>query len=122
MRFQRLAAATALLGAAVVVGLTLRDRPAEAKSVPGVVRAQTIELVDRRGRVRAQLKVETGGQVVFRLRDAAGRIRVKLGADEAGSGLVLMNETSEPGVHALATRAATSLALQRGEQRNVLTP
>jgi hypothetical protein len=122
MRFQRLAAATALLGAAVIVGLALREGPAQAKSVPGVVRAQTIELVDRRGRVRAQLKVETGGQVVFRLRDAAGRVRVKLGADGAGSGLVLMNETSEPGVHVLATRSATSLALQRGEQRNVLTP
>ena len=122
MRFQRLGAATVLLGAAVVVGLALRGGPAEAKSVPAVVRAQTIELVDPRGRVRAQLKVEPGGEVVFRLRDTAGRVRFKLGADEAGSGLVLMTETSEPGVHILATRSTTSLALQRGEQRNVLTP
>jgi hypothetical protein len=87
-----------------------------------VLRAQAIELVDGRGRVRMRLNVEPGGQVVFRLRDQAGRVRVKLGADEAGSGLVLMNETSEPGVHVLATRTATSLALVRGEARRELTP
>ena len=107
--------------AAVAAAGLLHDASAEARA-PSVLRAQTIELVDGRGRVRAQLKVEPGGQVVFRLRDAAGQVRVKLGADEAGSGLVLMNETSEPGVHVLATRTGTSLALQRGEQRRVVTP
>jgi hypothetical protein len=121
MRIDRLAVVLAATAAAVSVGVAVRDDAAAARA-PAVLRAQTIELVDGRGRVRAQLKVEPGGQVVFRLRDAAGRVRVKLGADEAGSGLVLMNETSEPGVHVLATRTATSLALQRGDVRRVLTP
>src|ERR687898_2110065 len=120
MTIQRLVLVLAGIAAVVAAGF-LHDGSAEAKA-PAVLRAQAIELVDARGRVRAQLKVEPGGQVVFRLRDQTGQIRVKLGADEAGSGLVLMNETSEPGVHVLATRAGTSLALQRGEQRRVVTP
>lgn len=122
MSIERLGFVLLVLALAVLGGLVLRDRPAEAKAVPGVLRAQAIELVDRQGRVRARLNIEPGGQVVFRLRDATGRVRVKLGADEAGSGLVLMNETSEPGVHVLATRTTTSLALQRGELRRELTP
>jgi hypothetical protein len=122
MNPQRIALAGVVLGAAVIAAAALRDRPAEARAVPAVLRAQAIELVDGRGRVRMRLNVEPGGQVVFRLRDQAGRVRVKLGADEAGSGLVLMNETSEPGEHVLATRTGTSLALVRGEARRELTP
>ena len=42
------------------------------------------ELVDDSGQVRANLKVETGDEVVFRLRDAKGTVRFKLGASEDG--------------------------------------
>jgi hypothetical protein len=122
MTAARLALVAAGAVAGVLAGVVLRDRPAEARTAPAVLRAQTIELVDRGGRVRAQLKVEPGGQVVLRLRDEAGRVRVKLGADEAGSGLVLMDEDTEPGVQALATRSATSLTLRRDGKRRVLVP
>lgn len=121
MRVQQLAVALVAVGALALLGAALQGRPAEAKGVPTVLRAQAIELVDTSGRVRAQLNVQNG-QVVFRLRDADGTVRVKLGADEAGSGLLLLDEATEPGVQLLATRNGTSLALQRAGQRRVLTP
>jgi hypothetical protein len=40
--------------------------------------------------------------VVFRLTDPSGRIRVKLAADQDGSGLLLANDSQQPGVHMLA--------------------
>jgi hypothetical protein len=99
-----------------------QDRPAAAQTAPDVVRARAIELVDGRGRVRAQLNLESSGEVVLRLRDSAGTIRVKLGASEDGSGLLLANEATEPGVHIVANRRATSVTVQRGDQRQVMTP
>jgi hypothetical protein len=110
------------IGVLLVLGLLLYGRPAQAEVVPAVLRAQAIELVDSNGRVRAQLNVTSGGEAVLRLRDAKGVIRVKLGADASGSGLLLANERTEPGVHILATRTRTSLTLQRGGQRRVLRP
>ena len=112
----------ALTGIALVAVLLL-DRPAGADRVPSVVRARTIELVDGRGVVRAQIKVERPSrEVVFRMRDQEGQVRVKLGAGRTGSGLLLANEATEPGIHALATDKQTSLRLQRGEESNVLVP
>ena len=81
-----------------------------------------IELVDGRGSVRAQLRVEPAGEVVLRLRDQDGAIRVKLGASRTGSGLLLLNEATEPGVHARAGADETSVTVQRGERRNGLSP
>jgi len=74
--------------------------------------------------VRAQLSVEANGEAVFRMRDAKGTIRVKMGASEEGSALVLLNESTEPGVHILAKRdGGTSVTLRsRGGQQQVLTP
>jgi hypothetical protein len=121
MKTERLALGAIGIAALASPGLASWHGAAEAKPAPGVLRARAIELVDSRGTVRAQLNVQ-GAQVVLRLRDARGVLRVKLGADEAGSGLVLNNELTEPGIHLLATRNGTSLALQRGETRRVLTP
>jgi hypothetical protein len=123
MRTQRLTAA--LLGAliALAAGTALNGRRADAAGVPQVLRARSIELVDARGVRRASLKVEAqGSAVVFRMFDGQGLIRVKLGAGESGSGLVMDDETTEPGVHILATRERTMVAVQRGELRKELTP
>ena len=122
MKIQRPVVAFVSVGVLLLLGALLLERPAQAEAVPAVLRAQAIELVDSRGLVRAQLNVSADGEAVFRLRDASGTIRVKLGASEAGSGLLLANEKTEPGVHILATRARTSLTLQRGGQRRVLRP
>jgi hypothetical protein len=121
MNLTRLASLLAAL-CLVSLGVLFLDRPAGAKRVPSVLRARTIELVDRRGETRAQIKVERNGEVVFRMRDQDGAIRVKLGASRTGSGLLLANELTEPGIQALAGADRTSLSLQRGEQRNELVP
>jgi hypothetical protein len=52
--------------------------------------------------------VEPGGEVVFRLLDQHGTIRIKLGAGEDGSGLVLADEATEPAIHLVARRTGTS--------------
>jgi hypothetical protein len=114
----------ALLASALAAVLLI-DRPAGADRprVSSVLRARTIELVDGRGQVRAQIKVERPSrEVVLRLRDQDGQVRVKLGASRAGSGLLLANEATEPGIQALATDQGTSLSLQRGQDRSVLVP
>jgi hypothetical protein len=95
----------------------------EAEKVPAVLRARMIELVDERGQIRANLKVEPGGEVVFRLRDAKGTIRVKLGASEDGSGLLLLDDRTEPAVHVLAKPTGTTLTLaEKDKEKRVIKP
>jgi hypothetical protein len=122
MTIKRLAVSLIALTLALLLGAVLNDRTAQARDMQTVLRAESIELVDDSGQVRAQLNVSPGGEVVFRLRDAKGTIRVKLAASEAGSGLLLANERTEPGVQILAQRTQTSVLLQRGAKRRVLRP
>jgi len=119
-----LAAVGALLAANLVRPASLPSvARAEEGQIASVVRAHAIELVDARGRTRAQLTVEADGEAVFRMRDDGGTVRVKLGASRDGSGLVLLNDRTEPGVHVLAKRAGTSLTLAAaGKEPRVLTP
>lgn len=60
------------------------------------------ELVDKTNTTRASVKVEETGEVVFRMRDGKGTIRVKIGAGEDGSGMVLLDQNTNPGIHALS--------------------
>lgn len=122
MKSQALPAVLVGLVILLLLGVALDERPAEASAVPPVLRARMFEVVDARGVRRASLKVERNGAVLFRLFDEAGTIRVKLGAGRDGSGLLLADETTEPGVHLLATGHGTWVAVQRGEQRRELTP
>ena len=105
-----------------VSGALLYERSVAAQTASKHLRAEAIELVDARGRVRAQLSVESSGEVVFRLRDSSGTIRVKLGASDDGSGLLLANEATEPGVHLVATRNRTFVTVKRGDRSQVITP
>ncbi len=103
--------------------LTPAARAGEVEKIPAVLRARMIELVDEHGLVRANLKVEPGGEAVFRLRDAKGTIRVKLGASEDGSGLLLLDDRTEPAVHLLAKPTGTTVTLaEKGKQKKVLRP
>jgi hypothetical protein len=116
--------AAALGGIALLLAFAAlsRDQSVDAQNVPAVVKARAFELVDGNGRPRAQLAVESSGTVVLRLRDEKGTLRVKLGADQDGSGLLLTNEKTEVGVHALATRTRTRVIVQRGARRRALVP
>ena len=122
MKLRRVAVALLCANLVLLLGVWLLGRSAGAQAVPSVLRARAIELVDDRGLVRAQLDVESSGEVVFRLRDASGTIRVKVGASEEGSGLVLLDEATEPGIHMLAKRGGTSLTLAKGKQQHTIKP
>jgi hypothetical protein len=121
-----------LLGAVGVLLVAQVFRPAaappaaraeEAGKVPAVLRARMLELVDERGQVRASLKVEPGGEAVFRLLDGQGAIRVKLGGAGDGSGLLLLDDRTEPAVHVLAKAAGTTLTLaEKGKEKRVIRP
>lgn len=114
----------------VLLGALLAERAAaDARQDIPLLRGRGLELVDASGRTRAQFNVEPSGEAVFRIRDAEGTIRVKLGAGPTGSALLLLDETTEPGVHMIARRAATdgatttSISLNGGDgKRRVLTP
>jgi hypothetical protein len=120
MRRDRLAFVLAIGNAALLVALLVQGRGASA-AAPDTVRARAIELVDERGRVRAQMNVEPDGQAVLRLRDATGEVRVKIGADAEGSGLLLLDGATEPGVHMLAKRGGSTITLtgKDGQRRKV---
>jgi hypothetical protein len=85
-----------------------------------VLRGSALELVDPKGRIRARLNVEPQGQVVLRLLDERGTIRVKLGAGTDGSGLLLANDATEPGVHLLATVSGSSIRVANKDGRERL--
>jgi hypothetical protein len=79
------------------------------------ITVREFDLVGEDGKRRANIKVESSGEVVFRMMDKTGAIRVKLGADVDGSGLVLLNESTEPSIHALAKKDGGKLTLQTNE-------
>jgi hypothetical protein len=97
---------------ALLIWLVAAGRDAAAQQdVAPVLRANAIELVDDNGVVRAQLIASVDGETLLRMRDAKGEVRVKLGAGEDGSGLLLADQSTEPGLHILAKRGATTLSL-----------
>jgi hypothetical protein len=48
---------------------------------------------------------------MFRMKDAQGTIRVKLGAGSDGSGLVLLDNSTNVGIHALAKSRGSFLTV-----------
>ncbi|HEY7505738.1 MAG TPA: hypothetical protein VH700_16685 [Gemmatimonadales bacterium] len=114
----RLALGVTAVNLALLLAAFTRRPP--APTGPTVVRATAIELVDGSGRIRGRMNVEPEGAVVFRLIDQRGRIRVKLGADTDGSGLLLANDATEPGVHLLATSKGSSIRVVNGDGRERL--
>ena len=73
-----------------------------------VLRGRALEVIDERGQIRAKLHVDEADEVVLRLIDQNGTIRVKMGAAEHGSGLLLIDDATEPAVHVIAKRTPTS--------------
>jgi hypothetical protein len=121
MKFQRVVNLFSILNLLLLSFMLVQTPSTAQQSVAPVVRARAIELVDERGKVRAQLNVESTGEVVFRLRDAKGTIRSKFGADETGSGLSLMDDRTEATVQIRANQAGASMILidREGHERVV---
>ncbi len=103
----RLAVILTVVNLVLLVVVLTHDNSALAQDDTRILRGRGLELVDSTGQVRAQFNVEPDGEAVFRMRDAKGTIRVKLGAGDDGSGLLLIDETTEPGVQIIARRTAT---------------
>lgn len=100
-----------LVIALTALNLALLVFTVSAQNAAPTLRASAIELVDARGVVRSRLNVEPEGEVVLRLMDRNGTIRVKLGASESGSGLMLADETTQPGVHLIARKGASNVTV-----------
>lgn len=123
MNVQRLVIALTAVNLILVLIVLAHGRSAVLQTEGSVLRAEAIELVDAQGQTRAQLNVEPNGEAVFRLLDEQGTIRVKVGASEDGSGLLLLDESTEPGVHILAQSSGTSLTLTGTDgQQHIIRP
>ena len=75
------------------------------------ITVKEFEMVDENGKMRASIKAESNGEVVFRLKDKRGIIRVKMGASEDGSALVLLDKDTHPGVFVMAKRDTSSITI-----------
>ena len=124
MNMNRLALALTVINFALLIVVLAQSRAIANQTIPEVLHVRKLQLIDSRGVVRAQLNVEEASDnVVLRLMDHQGTIRVKLGASEDGSGLVLLNDLTELGVHLLADQNGTSLTLtEQGGVKRVIQP
>lgn len=131
MTAQRIGVILTLVNVVILTLIVSRAGLAVDGNAVGVLRGRALEIVDERGQVRARINIEPAvttadgttypESAVLRLVDPSGRIRVKLGADQDGSGLLLANDTQQPGVHILAKSDGSTLKLIHQESRHVLT-
>lgn len=98
---------TLMLGIIIILMLFIASRPSQETFDKITVRE--FELVDENGTKRVTIQAYKDGEVVFRLRDAKGNIRVKLGAAEDGSGFVLL-DGNDSGIQALAKKNGISIS------------
>lgn len=133
MKTQPINIALTIINLVILVVILIQLRQVGAQEAGSVLRGRALEIVDERGQVRARINVEPAGtmpdgetypgSVVLRLTDPDGRIRVKLGADESGSGLVLADDTQQPGVHLLAEGSGSSIkVINQDGQEQVIEP
>lgn len=108
MRTQRLVIGLTVTNLVLLLLLVTQAGRTAAQSNDSILRGSALELVDDGGRIRTRVDVEPSGEVVLRLFDSNGTIRVKLGAGTDGSGLLLADETSEVGIHLISRRTGTS--------------
>src|SRR5438309_11334638 len=129
MKVQRLPIVLALVNLALLIFTVAQMRSAAAESVPQVMRARALEIVDERGRVRASLNVlpaktqpdgETYAEtVLLRLITERGRPSVKIGASEQAAGLSLAGPTNTKDTYVIleAKGTASSLRLRNEDGR-----
>lgn len=121
MKTQRLAIVLTVINLVTLMFILAQNHKSEAQSIAPVLRGRALEIVDERGQVRARINIEPATTAsdgkkypeaaVFRLIDPSGRIRVKVGADQDGSGILLADDSQQPGVHMLAKGTGSFLKL-----------
>jgi hypothetical protein len=119
-----LAMVAVFLGAHLIrIGLATDAAAKEADQVAAVLRAREILLVDKAGKTVAQLHVGEDGGGNLRLRSGNGMVRVKLGATDDGSGLLLFDREAEPAVRLASDTSGTSATLaEKGKNKKVIKP
>ncbi|MEW6128842.1 MAG: hypothetical protein AB1757_17525 [Acidobacteriota bacterium] len=121
MKIQKLAMALTIINLVMLTYNLIHLRPVAADDIAPVLRGRKLEIVDERGKIRARINIEPAVKAadgktypesaVFRLTDPQGRIRVKLGADQDGSGLMLADDAQQPGIHMLAKDTGSFLKI-----------
>jgi hypothetical protein len=96
-----------MLGLIIILLLFIASKPSQDTFDKITVRE--FELVDQHGIKRVTIEAYPEGEVVFRLKDEKGNIRVKLAAGEEGAGLVLLND-NDSGIQALAKKNGVNIS------------
>jgi hypothetical protein len=136
MKTQRLAIVLTVINLVILTFILAQLRPAMAESVAPVLRGRALEIVDDRGKVRAQIVVVPAttmpdGQkyaetALFRLIDPNGRPAVKIGGSVDGSGISLAGDSERRdwnGVQILAKATGSIVKLTNNDGREqLITP
>jgi hypothetical protein len=109
MKLQPLTLSLTAINLALLLLLLTQLASTNAQTDASVLRGRALELVDEQGKVRSRINVEASDEVVLRLLDKNGTIRVKLAASSDGSGLVMLDGETEPGVQILARRSGNAV-------------
>ena len=107
MKTQRFPTIVSLFSLVLLLFIAARPSPETFEKIS----VREFELIDQHGKERASIRLESTGEIVFRLRDAKGTIRVKMGAGENGSGFVLLDDATNAGFHAVSNETGTKLTL-----------
>ena len=139
MRIQRIAIALTVINLLILITAMSRIGSAATTQTVPMLRGRGLEIVDDRGKVRAQIIVlpaDTAAKtarrqnypetVLLRLIDPNGRPGVKIGTSVDGSGMSLAGDSERRdwnGVQILAESAGTSVKLtNKNGRKQVITP
>ena len=131
MKTQRLIITLTVINLSVLLIVLLLFLTSFKSDVFPIVRAQAFELIDKNGKVRAEIKVlpaeptlkmpdGTVGYpetVLFRLVDSGGGPNVKISATEDGAGLVLGGEAGYVQILSRTAEPTIKLANKKGKEQ-----
>jgi hypothetical protein len=131
MKTQQLAITLTVVNLSVLLIVLFFSLTSFKSDVAPIVRAQAFELIDKNGKVRAEIKVlpaeptlkmpdGTVGYpetVLFRLVDSGGGPNVKISATEDGAGLVLGGEAGYVQILSRTAEPTIKLANKKGKEQ-----
>ena len=131
MKTQQLAITLTVVNLSVLLIVLFFSLTSFKSDVAPILRAQAFELIDKNGKVRAEIKVlpaeptlkmpdGTVGYpetVLFRLVDSGGGPNVKISATEDGSGLVLGGEAGYVQILSRTAEPTIKLANKKGKEQ-----